>query len=86
MRLVVKDTDRISGKRVFQCTGGSASPVHETDSMEGNSFAGALGRRIVAHHSNKKEQESRILHQRDSSSSRIEAVWTPARADRVYRP
>ena len=28
-----KDTGRISGKRVFQCTGCGASPVHDPDSM-----------------------------------------------------
>ena len=32
-RLVVKDTGRISGKRLFQCTGCGASPVHDPDSM-----------------------------------------------------
>ena len=36
VRLVTKDTCRRSGKRVFQCTGGGASPVHEPDSMKRN--------------------------------------------------
>ena len=36
VRLVTKDTCRRSGKRMFQCAGGGASPVHKPDSMKRN--------------------------------------------------